>query len=497
SNLWLVNTDDGAMRQFTSGDQNDSHPRWSPDGRTIAFLSNRGGGQAQLYLIDFAGGEARKLTDLKGNFGAFAWSPDGTRIACQFRKTDAEVLERAADEQKQKLGVVARHITRAIYKFDGAGILPQERWHLWVIDVRTGAATQLTASDSFDEGAPAWSPDGQSLVYISNHSDDPDLQFRRDDLFLIPAQGGDERRLETPLGRKSLPAFSPDGQLISYFNSGSESERWRQTDLWLAPTNGNAAAYTVTAGHDLHCAHNTLGDVGSPLAPPQAPCWSADGSRLYFALSRHGQDELHAIATDGTALEAIIAGRGVVGRYSWDKRQSRLAYIYSTFTDPGQIWLYDAATQSRRQLTNLNQALLSTVALSDIETHWITASDGYQVQGWIVKPPNFAPDQTYPALLEIHGGPQLQYGYGFMAEFHYLAAQGYVVAFANPRGSCGYGEAHARAIEDDWGHLDYGDLMAWTDFVARQPYVDAERLGVTGMSYGGYMTNWIIGQTDR
>jgi dipeptidyl aminopeptidase/acylaminoacyl peptidase len=496
SNLWLVSTGDGQMRQFTYGDQTDSQPRWSPDGRTIAFLSNRADEkQPQLYLIPLGGGEAHKLTDLKGNFGSFAWSPNGTRLACQFRKKDAAELEREADEQKKKLGVVSRQVTRVFYKFDEVGFLPQARWHLWIIDAQTGDANQLTDNDTFDEGPPAWSPDGQLLAYTSNRSDDPDLDLGQDDLFLIDAQGGDERRLDTPVGRKSLPSFSPDGQWISYFGSEEVTEPWRQTQLWLIPSSGQGEAQNLTAAYDLHCAPGTVGDVSA--GSMKAPLWSADATRLYFPVSHHGQGQLRSISISGDNLETVTGLNGVVGAYSWDQTQARLAYSYSTFTDPGQVWLYDAATQSHRQLTQLNQALLNEIALSDVETHWTTTAEGTKIQGWIVKPLDFDPDTPYPTIIEIHGGPLMQYGYQFMHEFHYLAAQGYVVAFANPRGGRGYGEAHARAIEDGWGNVDYADMMAWTDFVARQPYVDAEHLGVTGGSYGGYMTNWIIGQTDR
>lgn len=272
----------------------------------------------------------------------------------------------------------------------------------------------------------------------------------------------------------------------------------RQMNLWLIAANGAGEACNLTADADLHCAPTTLGDVSGRLAASlRRPLWSVDSTRLYFPVSGQGQGELYTINVSGEGLAPVIAARGVVGAYSWDQRQAQLAYSYGAFSDPGQIWLYDAATQSRRQLTNLNQSLFAEVALSPIETHWITATAGHQVQGWIVKPPDFAPDKTYPTILEIHGGPHLQYGYQFMFEFHYLAAQGYVVAFANPRGSRGYGEAHTLAVEAGWGGVDYSDLMAWTDYVARQPYTDAARMGVTGMSYGGIMTNWIIGRTDR
>ena len=191
TNLWLAASDGGRLRQFTYGKQADTQPRWSPDGRTIAFLSNRGNEeQAQLYLMPVDGGEARALTELEGSFASYEWSPDGTQFVAQFRQKDADVLERDKDEQKKKLGVTARRIQRFTYKFDGAGYLPQEHWHVWTIDATSGEATQLTEGE-FDETEPRWSPDGQSILFVSNRSADPDLYLDEVELFLIPREGGE------------------------------------------------------------------------------------------------------------------------------------------------------------------------------------------------------------------------------------------------------------------------------------------------------------------
>jgi dipeptidyl aminopeptidase/acylaminoacyl peptidase len=187
----------------------------------------------------------------------------------------------------------------------------------------------------------------------------------------------------------------------------------------------------------------------------------------------------------------------VVGAYTFDASGERLAYFFGTFTDPGQIWLYDTVTHEASALTEINAELLNEIDLGEIEEVWYEGAAGNQLQGWILTPPDFDPEQTYPSILEIHGGPWAQYGEFFMHEFYYLAAQGYVVYFTNPRGGSGYGEEHARAIWGGWGDEDYADLMAWTDLVAARPYIDTERMGVTGGSYGGYMTSWIIGHTDR
>ncbi len=218
SNLWLVPVEGGAPRQFTHGDQSDTSPRWSPDGKIIAFLSNRSNKDkpAQIFLIPFDGGEARKLTSIEGEIGEISWSPDGRKLLCTVRKTDADVLEREKDEQKKKLGVVARHYDRLFYKLDGYGYLPKERTHIWIIDVRTGKGRQITDHPVWDEVNPAFSPDGQSIAFLSNRTADPD-QEELDDLFLQPVSGGEARKLKTPEGAKWYPSFSPDGKWIAFF----------------------------------------------------------------------------------------------------------------------------------------------------------------------------------------------------------------------------------------------------------------------------------------
>lgn len=499
SNLWMASVSKGSPHQFTYGDRSDTQPKWSPDGKRIAFLSNRDDEkQNQVYVIGFDGGEAACLTDFKGTIGAFEWSPDGRRIVCQIRKKDAEEIEREKDEQKKKLGVVARHIKRVFYKEDGVGFLPKERWHLWTVDVPSGRSRQITDGEIYDEIEPRWSPDGKHIVFVSNRSEDPDLEPDALDIYIIPAGGGRERKITTPFGPKGTPVFSPDGEWIAYFGIQGRGKWWRNTNLWVVPAKGKGKARNLTGKFDIHCTSWTINDLpGSPAMKP--PVFAKDGSRIFFQVARHGNTHLYSIAPSGSrqSLEILLGDKGVVGAYSFDRKQSGLAYFHADMTTPGDLWFRDVSTGRATRLTRVNDRLLRSIDLGQIEEVWVKGSAGNRIQGWILRPPGFRKGRKYPSILEIHGGPRVQYGNFFMHEFYFLAARGYVVHFCNPRGGQGYGEAHSKAIWNAWGTADYDDLMSWTDYVKRKPYVDGRRMGVTGGSYGGYMTNWIIGHTNR
>lgn len=497
SNLWRANLINGQQRQFTLGDQSDSSPCWSPDGDQIAFLSNRKDAEkpAQIYLIPADGGEARQLCEIDGTISNLSWSPDGKKLLCTVLKKDAEEVERQKDEQKKKLGVVARHYQRIFYKLDGFGYLPHERWHIWVVDARNGKAKQLTDHPVYDEQYPAWSPDGKWIAFISNRSQDPDSTPDREDIYLLPASGGDIRRLDTPTGGKSLPSFSPDGKWLAYLASEGENQWYRNTGLWVVPLDGSSPTRNLTAKYDLHVSSQTINDMGNPEMMP--PTWSKGSESLYFQVVEHGSTLLKSIQRNGEGLQTILGEEGVVGSYSLDQSQGNMLYFWGSMNDPCQLFSLNMASKQSKQVTRLNQDLLNNLDLGQMETLWIQGPDGNQLQGWILKPPDFDPNQKYPSILEIHGGPITQYGFFFMHEFYYLAAQGYVVHFCNPRGGRGYGEEHARAIWGDWGNRDYADIMAWTDHIASLPYIDTGRMGVTGGSYGGYMTVWIIGHTQR
>lgn len=501
TNLWMVTTDPGVRpRQYTVGDQSDNHPVWSPDGNQIAFLSNRGDREKppQIYLIDTAGGEARQLTRIDGEIEDFIWTPDGKSFVCVIRKTDPDVLEREKNPDLKKLGTPARHYDRVFYKLDGYGYLPKERSHLWKVNSATGKAVQLTDHPVFDETDPDISSDGRQIVYLTNTAEDPDMFPDRTDIFTMPISGGEAKKIPTPVGGKMAPKFSPDGKWIAYYGQEGEGEGWRNVNVWVVPADGSADAVNLTGESDLHVSAWTINDIGQPETRPAF--WSADGKKIYFPVLRHGSTHLYQVNIENHEVTGLIENQGVVSANTCDTRQTKIAYLYGTLDDPGQIYvaaLKNGKVFNPRQLTRFNRDWLDRINLGEKEEVWFEGKDGNRLQGWIIKPPDFDPAKKYPSIMEIHGGPLTQYGFLFMHEFYYLAGQGFVVYFSNPRGGRGYGEKHAGAIARDWGRADYSDLMSWADYAASLPYIDKTRMGVTGGSYGGYMTVWIIGHTQR
>ena len=499
TNLWLMPTDGSNQpRQFTYGDQNDTHPRWSPDGRSLAFLSNRKDEkQSQIYIIPLNGGEARPLTKMEGSFAGFTWSPDGRFFATQFRQKDKAAIEREKDEQKKKLGVVSRHITSLDYKSDGSGYTPEEKWHIWTIDADSGEATQLTEGDKFHEVQPQWTPDGRSIIFNSNRDPQPDINWDQTELYRIPAEGGNMEMIPSQNGRKYNHTISPDGNWIAFVGR-KQKGHWYQNDcLYLVPASGGEAR-NLSAETDLHLSTATLTDVGSGTAQTP-PTWSKDGRKLYTMATEKGNQPLLAFSTDPNApgYERIIDDAGLVGSFALDEAQQTVAYLWGDFSGPAQVRVRSLADGSSKTLTRFNLDLLAEIETGKIEEVWFKSEDGTDLHGWIMTPPGFDPSKKYPSILEIHGGPQTQYGRAYFHELNLLAAQGYIVYWSNPRGSQGYGETFAGAIYNQWGTVDYADVMAWADYVEKLPYIDTERMGVTGGSYGGYMTTLIIGKTDR
>ena len=479
SNIWLTAVDGSeAPRQITSGDRRDALPRWSPNGESIAFTSNRAGKTMQLYVMPVRGGEARRLTHLKEDVAQIVWSPDSKRIAFVSR-VPAGYYE-IEDERKRP----PRRITQLFYKLDNEGWTADRRNHLFVVPADgSSEALQLTSGNHEDEN-PTWSPDSSRLAFISARHDDWDI-YPATDVYVVSADGGEPDILTKTDGLCGSPSWSPDGSAIALQYASGILDSPRHGQIAVIPAGGGQPR-VLTASLDRNC---------SPYPEIREPIWM--GSDLLFAVEDHGNTHLYRLPVDGSSKpQAVISGEQALTGYD-----AVAGVVVHTATNPTALAELYAG---ERRLTHVGKGFAETTELCAAERFTATSSDGSMVDAWIIRPAGLAPGERCPLLLNIHGGPFTQYGNKFFDEFQVYASAGYAVVFSNPRGSSGYTEAWGRAIRGPveggpgWGSVDCQDIMAVVDeAIKRYSFVDSNRLGVMGGSYGGYMTSWIVGHTDR
>ncbi len=482
SRIFVVAAAGGQPVQYTNGPKNDANPRWSPDGKYLAFTSNRAENN-QIWVMATCGGEARQVTSGKTSAGTPVWSPDGSKIA--FVSKVASSTEASKEEQSD-----VKVITRLHYKQNGEGFLGDKRSQIFVVDVASGKQQQVTSGD-FDCGSPTWSPCSQYLAFSSNRTEDSDYN-NQTDVWVVEADGGELRKLSPGTGPAGNPSWSPDGKLIAYL--GHEREYGSATLARIMVANVDTQEVrNLTADFDRTPGNACGSDmVGSP---DPGLVWSADGKNIYFLATDGASTKLFSTDVQTAQVCPVFEpGEQVVYGMSYSKQSDSFAL---TITSPGKIgdvYSYKAG-DAPKQLTEVNKDLLGQIELSMPE-QFSVVSDGMDVECWVIKPIGFKAGVKYPAVIEIHGGPHVAYGNTFMHEFQLLAAAGYAVIYTNPPGSQGYGQEFVSKTHHDWGGADYRAIMAAVDAACQFDFIDQDRLGVTGGSYGGYMTNWMIGHTD-
>jgi dipeptidyl aminopeptidase/acylaminoacyl peptidase len=512
-------------RQLTSGIR-DTTPRWAPDGKRLAFVratEKDGKAQpAQIYLLQMDGGEARALTDGARGAGGPVWSPDGKQIAFSVSTADAGATKsdeaKPAAEHKSDVEVV----TRAVYRANGnPGYVDNDHHsHIFTIPVAaSGPATpkQLTNGE-FSEGGMQWSPDGATIYFTSTRSAEPYFTELGDELYAVPAGGGAIAKVASIEGSIGNLSVAPDGKRIAFIGTlrGKPIRSYSQPDLFVVDTpytSGSDAHLTpssnppaksgpgsdvgltprnLTADYDFDIGGGIGGDQSAPRGQNRKPIvWSRDHQSVIVVSAEKGSSNLKRVSVATGAVTPVTEGLHDVAAYSATAGGATIAAMQSTQTSIGDLFV------GNRQITHVNDELFGAIQQSEPEEIWYKSFDGKNVQGWILKPPDFDASKKYPLILEIHGGPHGAYGNVYTHEFQWMAAKGYVVLFTNPRGSTSYGQDFGNVIQYHYPGDDYKDLMAGVDEVLKRGYVDPNRLGVTGGSGGGLLTNWTITQTQR
>ena len=496
SNIFIYDINRNEEYQFTHGNQNDNQPVWSHDGHQMAFVSTRDK-KTGIYIMPSRGGAEKKIIELDGAISNLQWTPDNKSLVFCLRYNDSHFIK---DEKKKKEPPVFRHITRLFFRLDGLGYLPQDKFQVYALEIATAKLRKIT-SGKRDNIEASLSRDGRWVTFVSNRHPDPDMEMLRDDIFVIPFKGGKEKKIPTLAGPKTSPRFSPDGKYIAYLGHDNPKDAWGVTNIhvWKVGVSGRPKAVDLMPKFDRMAVDLSITDTSD--AHFSTPIeWSRDGKRIFFTASDTGNTNLFSIPARGGKPTRIFKGKCHIKGYTVNGKTQKAAVIYSDLNNPGDIFSLPTVFDGEKkaiQHTNLNSFLKTNVKLGRTREVMFNSFDGTKVQGWLVYPPDFKTGRKYPSILNIHGGPRVQYANSFFHEMQYLAAKGYMVFYTNPRGGQGRGETWADAIAGGWGDLDYQDCMAATDWLEKQKFINPKKMGVTGGSYGGYMTNWIIGHTNR
>lgn len=488
SNLWMVSSDGKDNRPLTTGAFRDSSPRLSPDGTRVAYLSNRSG-KVQVHVRWLDGSQEAQITDLQQAPGGIEWSPDGKWIGYTARvpsKPDWPVRlpEKPAGAKWADPPIV---ITKLRWTADGQGILQPGYTHVFAVPASGGAPKQITSGDYNHNGVFAWSADGKSIYVATNRIPDADYALEGGDIYAYSVEDGSVKQLTDRKGPDTDPVPGPGGKKIAYIGHDWKFQSYTVNHLYLMDADGkNSKNLTASLDRDV-----------------RSPHWSWDGKTIYFLVEDHGNTQLYSADPESGAVKAVTdgvqqLGAGGAGEGFTLANNSMIATVRSTPSEPGDVVLLPGYRQAApARLTQVNESLLSQYQLGPVEELTFDSFDGKNMQGWIIKPPNFDPSKKYAFILDIHGGPHAMDGVSFKHEFQIQAAHGYVVLYMNPRGSTGYGEEFGNIIHTHYPGDDYKDLMIGVDKMVEKGYIDPKKLCVTGGSGGGLLTAWTIGHTDR
>jgi dipeptidyl aminopeptidase/acylaminoacyl peptidase len=517
SSIWIAATNGKESPVRMTNGKHDAQPRWSPDGRHIIFV--RGGDKdesgkpkpSQLAMLSLAGGEASTITDLPKGASNPVWSPDGKKIAFVSSTTQDDIQKaqrkknaKSCDNQAESEHETDVHvINRAVYRSNDEGYLdPKRHAHIWLVEIPTSVdelpkPVQLT-NGNFDEGQLVWSHDGSRIYFLTRRIDEPYYELPSTDIYSVSSVGGSSEKLATiPMGIGDL-VLSPDGRQLAFHGSVAQPVRsYSQPDLWVMDVAPDAKPRNLTADYDFDMGSA----VGGDNAPPRGGrgrtlYWSPDGRSLFDIVEKQGRTPIVRVDTKSGAVSEITRGDEAVLEFSVNADASTMVALVSSPVMIGDLFAI-AGDGTQTRITDSNQKLWSRLNLTSPEEINYKSFDGKNIQGWIQKPPDFDPQKKYPLILDIHGGPHAAYGWVFDHEFQWMAAKGYIVFYPNPRGSTSYGQEFGNIIQYHYPGDDYRDLMIGVDEVLKRGYVDQKKLGVTGGSGGGVLTDWTITHTDR
>jgi acylaminoacyl-peptidase len=490
-NLWIVNADGNDHRALTSGNRNDSSPRWSPDGTRIAYLAEADG-KTQIYVRWMDTGQTARITDVSEGPSDIAWSPDGKLIAYSALVPGKEphLSDLPAAPEGAKWADPAKAYDRLVYRFNGAGYLKPGYRQLFVVPAEGGAPRQISSGDfpnggdEFSPNQAVWTPDGKFLIISVNRHPEEEHEYLDDEVFEFSVADGSLRALTNRKGPDESPVVSPDGKHIAYTGFDDRYQGHQTTHLYLMNRDGSGA-------------HSISDRLDRDIEDPE---WAGDGSGVYFHYDDAGDTKIGFISVDGAFKKiadhvAAATGAGGGGTFSVS-RSGAIAFTYGRPDTPGDVAVISSG--STQVLTSLNKELFAQKKPGAVEEIWYESSkDKRKIEGWIVKPPDFDPAKKYPLILAIHGGPFGDYGDRFDFEMQVWAAMGYVVLYTNPRGSTSYGEEFSNLIHHAYPGDDFYDLNSGVDAVVANGYIDTNNLFVTGGSGGGVLTCWMIEHTDR